>query len=191
MEVVLLHNEKAGNSAWSRKALVKLVRRAGFEPHYLPIRVAVEEPERLKQGKFAIVAGGDGAIRKAVQAAAGRGIPLAPLPLGTANNISHSLGVIGKPEKIVAGWARKLRTIKFALGIAKGPWGKRRFVEGVGLGLISRTIAVLTDIDEVSVHEWRKAAHKLHRDACVATALAHEIHALPVTLKTDGKDRSG
>lgn len=190
MEVVLLHNQNAGNSEWTRKALIKLVRRAGFEPEYLPIKAAVEKPERLRRGKFAIVAGGDGAIRKAVHAAADLQVPLAPLPLGTANNISHSLGVSGRPEDIVAGWERKLRHVPFDLGIARGPWGRRCFVEGVGLGLISRTIAVLTDIDEVSVHEWKKAKHKLHRDACVAAALAHELHALPVSLAIDGRDRS-
>jgi diacylglycerol kinase family enzyme len=190
MEAILLHNPTAGDSAWSRKQLVALVRSAGLDVTYLPIDAALDEPKRMARADLVVVAGGDGAVRKAAFAVRELGIPLAPLPIGTANNISRSLGLRGPPEQIVAGWKRKPRRVKFDLGLAHGPWGRRRFIEGVGVGLISRTIAVLIDIDEVSVHEWKKAKHKLHRDACVATALAHEIQALPVTLKTDTHDRS-
>jgi diacylglycerol kinase family enzyme len=66
--------------------------------------------------------------------------------------------------------------------------GKRHFVEGIGFGLISRMIAVLDDIDSVSVHEWKKASHKLHRDACVAAALAHEMAPVAVKLSIDGRN---
>jgi diacylglycerol kinase family enzyme len=190
MDVVLLHNPSAGSSAWSRKELIALVRSTGWRVTYLPLKRALDEPKRLAKADVVIVAGGDGAVRKAAFAVRDLNLPLAPLPLGTANNISRSLGLPGNPEKIVEGWKRKQRRIKYDLGVAQGPWGKRRFVEGVGVGLISRTIVVIEDIDEVSVHEWKKAKHKLHRDACVAAALAHELQALPVTLKTDTHDRS-
>src|SRR5262245_10485862 len=85
MDVVLLHNAGAGDESWSRRDLVRLVRASGFEPHYLPVQSALEHPKLLERGKFVIVAGGDGAVRKAALALLGRHRPLAPLPLGTAN----------------------------------------------------------------------------------------------------------
>lgn len=187
MDVVLLHNEKAGSYSWSRKELIRLLRREGFNPTYHPIKQALARPELMEAGEFVVVAGGDGAVRKVSLALIGRKRPIAPLPLGTANNICRSLGLRPKIEKIVAGW-RKPRRVKFDVGVAAGPWGHRHFVEGVGVGLIGRIIAVLTEVDEVSVHEWKNARHKLHRDACVAAVIAHEMQPLPVELTLDGRD---
>jgi diacylglycerol kinase family enzyme len=189
MEVVLLHNEKAGSESWSRRDLVKLVRRAGFEPNYFPVRLALDEPKLLERGEFVIVAGGDGAIRKAALALLGRDRPLAPLPLGTANNIVRSFGLPLKPEEIIEGWRRPQRR-PFDLGVVEGPWGKRHFIEGVGVGLISRSIAIIEDIDEVAVYELKKPKHKLHRDICVAAALAQEMQPLHAQLSFDGRNVS-
>lgn len=190
MDVVLLHNAKAGGESWARKELVKLVRRGGFEPHYVPLRLGLENPKLLDRGEFVIVAGGDGAIRKAALALLGRGRALAPLPLGTANNIVRSLDLHGTPEEIVAGW-REPRRSPFDVGVAAGPWGKRHFVEGVGIGLIGRSIAVIDEIDEVSPYRIKKTRHKLYRDVCVAAALAHEMQPLHAQLSFDGRDVSG
>src|SRR5688500_10689660 len=106
MDVVLLHNAKAGDESWSRNDLVKLVRRSGFEPRYFPLQRALQEPKLLERGEFVIVAGGDGAIRKVAMAMIGRPTPLAPLPLGTANNIVRSFGLPVRPKDIVRGWRK-------------------------------------------------------------------------------------
>jgi diacylglycerol kinase (ATP) len=190
MDVVLLHNAKAGNESWSRRDLLKLVRRAGFEPRYFPLQLALDEPGILDKGEFVIVAGGDGAIRKAALALIGRDKPIAPLPLGTANNIVRSFGLPLQPEEIIAGW-KKPRRRPFDVGVIEGPWGKRHFIEGVGVGLISRSIAVLDEIDEEAVYELKKPKHKLHRDICVAAALAREMSPLGANLSFDGRDVSG
>ena len=190
MDVVLLHNAKAGRGAWSRKELIKLVREAGFKPRYHELREALADPERMDEGKFVIVAGGDGAIRKTALALLGRPRPIAPLPIGTANNIARSLGLRKKPVKVLAALAEKTKQIDFDVGVAAGPWGHRHFIEGIGLGLISRSMTVIEDIDEIAVHEWKEARHKLHRDVCVAAAIAHDMPGLPVKLTTDGRDRS-
>src|SRR4051812_7827257 len=100
MEVVLLHNAKAGNESWSSKDLIRLVARAGFKPRYHPLKLALKDPKLLEHGEFVIVAGGDGAIRKAALALLDRDRPIAPLPLGTANNVVRSYGLSMKPEKI-------------------------------------------------------------------------------------------
>lgn len=186
MDVVLLHNEKAGNESWSRKELIRLVRGAGYEPQYYRVKTALEHPEVLEKGEFVIVAGGDGAIRKTALALLGRKRALAPLPLGTANNIVRSFNLPLHPEDIIAGWKHGRRR-GFDVGVIEGPWGKRHFIEGIGIGLISRCIAVIEHIDELADYELKKAKHRLHRDLCVATALAHELHPLPAELSFDGR----
>ena len=46
---------------------------------------------------------------------------LAILPIGTANNIARSLGIVGEPKDILPELARA--PIKFLdVGVAMGPW---------------------------------------------------------------------
>lgn len=187
MDVVLLHNAKAGNESWSREDLVRLVTRAGFKPRYHPLKLALAHPRRLDHGEFVIVAGGDGAIRKAALALLGRNRPIAPLPLGTANNIARSFDLPLKPEVIVDGWRHAIRR-PFDVGVIQGLPRKRHFIEGVGLGLISRSIAFIKEIDTLAAYALKKSKDKLHRDLCVAAALAREMHPLPVQLSLDGRD---
>jgi diacylglycerol kinase (ATP) len=190
MDALLLHNPKAGNESWSRRDLIKLVRRGGFEPRYLPLSLALEDPRLLDEGEFVIVAGGDGAIRKAALALIGRKRAIAPLPLGTANNIVRSFGLSLHPEDIVAGW-RKGKRRRFDVGVIAGPWGRRHFIEGIGIGLISRSIAVLEEIDDEARYELKKPKHKLHRDICVAAALARELSPLHAQMSFDGREVAG
>lgn len=187
MEVVLLHNENAGDESWSRKDLMRLVRAAGFAPKYCSLKRALDEPELLQGGAFAIVAGGDGSLRKAALALLGRGCPIAPLPLGTANNIARSFGLAMNPQKIVEGWRTPARQA-VDVGMIEGPWGKRHFIEGVGLGLISRAITFLEEIDSVASFALKKPKHKLHRDLCVVTALAHEMQPIRAHVVLDQRD---
>jgi diacylglycerol kinase family enzyme len=186
MDVVLLHNAKAGDESWSRSDLLKLVRRAGFKPRYFALRRALDDPKLLQRGEFVIVAGGDGAIRKTALALIGQDRPLAPLPLGTANNIVRSFELPLRPEEIIDGW-RNPRRRPFDVGVVEGPGGKRHFIEGVGIGLISRSIAVIDEIDDESSYELKKSKHRLHRDICVTAALAREMRALPAQLSYDDR----
>lgn len=187
MEVVLLHNEKAGAENWSRRKLTNLVADAGYKVRYFPLKRGLEKPELLDRGEFVIVAGGDGAIRRTALAVLGRNRPLAPLPLGTANNIMRSFGLPARPEAIVHGWRKAVRR-PFDIGVIEGPWGRRHFFEGVGVGLVSRSIAVIEAIDEIADYEFKKPRQKLHRDVCVAAALAHEMRPLDVHLILDGRE---
>jgi diacylglycerol kinase family enzyme len=139
MKVALLYNEDAGNGAslsWIRRTL---------ERHGHELVRVVEmntDTSRLVEApcELVVAAGGDGTVSAAARALAGRGIPLAILPLGTANNIARSLGANDSIERIVESW-HSARRQPFDLGLAAGTWGGRRFVEGVGGGLIPAGIA--------------------------------------------------
>jgi diacylglycerol kinase family enzyme len=71
---------------------------------------------------------------------AGRTVPLAILPLGTANNIAKSTCCDGSIETLIEGW-KHARPQPLDLGTARGVWGERIFIESVGAGLIPAGIA--------------------------------------------------
>jgi diacylglycerol kinase family enzyme len=81
-----------------------------------------------------VAAGGDGTVARAGRALAGGNIPLAILPLGTANNIASSLGIGGSPEEAIAAW-RHQRVVRIDVGVIQHD-GETRFLESVGAGLV-------------------------------------------------------
>jgi diacylglycerol kinase (ATP) len=143
MRVTLIHNPTAGAQEHDRDTLLELLREAGHGAEYVSSDQrgwpsALDLPSDL-----VAVAGGDGTVAKVARAMAGRSTPLAVLPLGTANNISRTLGLYGVALPVlVEGWGAARRQ-PFDLGVALGPWGSFRFVEGVGVGALATTITDL------------------------------------------------
>lgn len=114
------------------------------------------ETEHLLDGDPDIVAaaGGDGTIGRAARRLAGTGVPLAILPLGTANNIARSVGTSTDIDALIEGWTNA-RRIRVDLGVVTGPWGARFFVEGVGSGLLPTAISEAKrrdDFDDLPAH---------------------------------------
>src|SRR5215470_6965367 len=142
MRVTLIHNPGSGDDAQpTAEGLTGLIRAAGHEVSYWSSHDddwinALAEPTEL-----IAIAGGDGTIGDVSKHLIGRGIPIALLALGTANNISRTLGVTQLSlEDQVAAW-HTARRARFDVGLATGPWGTRYFLEGVGAGLFTRTMA--------------------------------------------------
>ena len=140
LRAALIYNPTAGgNAAASSDDLVAALAAAGFEPDFRPtaseadLDAALEAPADL-----VVVAGGDGTVRAVATRIAGR-LPLAPVPMGTSNNIARSLELTGSPQEIVAG-LRNPRRAPFDLGRARGPWGETTFLEAVGWGLFADTL---------------------------------------------------
>jgi diacylglycerol kinase (ATP) len=137
MRATLFHNPTAGGGKFKKKELVTALRLGGMKPRYVTtkgnrFKQLLNEPTDL-----VVVAGGDGTVAKVIAQMSDRNIPVAILPLGSANNIARSFGVAGAPYELAeilhpAYWQR-LRT-----GVVRGPWGVQRFVEAVGLGPLAR-----------------------------------------------------
>jgi diacylglycerol kinase (ATP) len=189
VRVTLIHNPGAGKQGRNDSGkLVALLRDAGHEVRYQSSKDdgwedALEEPSDL-----VAVAGGDGTVSRVARRLAGRGIPVAALPAGTANNISRSLGLVERPfEELVRAWPQA-RRVKLDVGIAEGPWGSRQFVEGIGAGLFARLLAT-------SGNTIKRC--KLSPDEKVADALQRlkrrAQRAKPLSLKAwiDNDDISG
>jgi diacylglycerol kinase (ATP) len=189
MRVALIYNPKAGDEQSTGEELGDLIRAEGHEvarhsskdDH---LAAVLDEPPEL-----VAIAGGDGTVSKVVKIVMGRDIPLAVLPTGTANNIARTLGVADIAlEKQVAAWP-KWRKARLNVGLARGPWGSRHFVESVGLGLLAWSIpkadssAMLDSMDSAR----RKLAYvrRMLTDRLAQTPL------LPCKASLDGKDLSG
>lgn len=186
MNISLLHNAKAGDDTFSPQKLTRLLKKeGGFKATYYPLKEALKDKKifrEIEKGpKMVVVAGGDGSLRKVSNRLLGSKHVIAPLPIGTANNIARSMGIFGSPEEIIAGW-EKGEQRKVDMGVAEGPWGKKYFIEGLGLGLIGRAIAIIEDIDATSGRVFSTKEDKMHRDLCVMAALAHEMPPTPVKL---------
>jgi diacylglycerol kinase family enzyme len=152
MRVALLYNTDAGEGL-PLERICDVIAQHGHEL----VRVVAKhsECERLLEGSPDVVAaaGGDGTVALAARMLAGTGIPLAILPLGTANNIARSVGIAHSIDDVIADWATAER-VPLDLGVADGVWGQRYFVEAVGGGLIATAIADMdtrSDGDELPV----------------------------------------
>ena len=190
VRVTLIHNPGAGEDDQpDAKALQALIEKAG---HRVTYRSAADDnwASALEGPADAIaVAGGDGTVGRVAKKLIGRDIPIAPLPLGTANNISKTLGLTELTlEEIISAWDVQ-RRIAFDAGVAKGPWGSRYFIEAFGVGLFARaipvadgnkTLAALTSAEAKVAYAQQMLRERLTR--C-------EPHAL--ALRLDGKDMSG
>lgn len=190
MRVILIHNPGAGDDDHpDGKALQRLIRDAGHEVIYQPAKDERWAAVLDERADVVAVAGGDGTVGRVAKKLIGRDMPIAPLPFGTANNISKTLGLTELTLKeIIAGWDAAQR-IGFDAGVAKGPWGSRYFIEAFGVGLFACTIPVADESGTLA---------RL-KDADAKVAYAQEMlrkrlarcppHDLQLTL--DGRDMSG
>src|SRR5215472_9320448 len=187
--VALIYNPKAGERKSTGEDLSDLLHAAGYdvarhsskEDHLA--KFLEEEPDLIA------IAGGDGTVAKVAKITMGRGIPLALLPIGTANNISQTLGVATLPlDRQIAAWPR-WRTTRLDIGLARGPWGSRYFLESVGIGLLAHGIpradssAMLDHIDG--------ARSKLAYVRKMLSEGLEETGAVRCRATLDGEDISG
>lgn len=190
MKVTLIHNPKAGDETRpSAGQLAALISEAGHKVRLQSTREKDWSRILKKKADLVAIAGGDGTVGKVCRRLVGSGIPIAVLPLGTANNISRTLGIAGvNVFQLIAGW-KKAERLKFDVGVASGPWGKRHFIESVGAGLFARAMPEIK----------RSKTMENIADAEVKVAYALQLlrerldkqKTLTLKARLDGKDISG
>jgi diacylglycerol kinase (ATP) len=159
VKISLIYHEDAGDGVFVEH-LRHLLERAGHHLVQVVERDADLESALAGPTELIVAAGGDGTVWRAARALAGRGRPLAILPLGTANNIARSLGIGGSLAELVDSWKDAPRH-PLDLGVACGEWGETRFVEAIGSGLITAGIAAMER--EPAPHADEDADAKLAR----------------------------
>src|SRR5215510_11589128 len=101
MRILLIHNPKAGDRKHSKKQLMASLTKSGHQAFYQSIKERGWKQAFKKPVDLVIAAGGDGTVHKTAWEIMDSGIPLAILPLGTANNLARSLGFAGSVDEIL------------------------------------------------------------------------------------------
>jgi diacylglycerol kinase family enzyme len=139
MRICLYWNPSAGDGI-PLQHIVDAVTRAGHSVARV-LQQQDDAAEALHMGvDLLVAAGGDGTVARAARALAFSNLPLAILPLGTANNIGISLGIESDPLKAIAKW-RQQKIVAIDVGVVTSNDGDRIFIEGVGSGLVARGIS--------------------------------------------------
>lgn len=188
MRVTLIHNPGAGSTGEKDALkLEKLLSRAGHKVRYRSSKERGWKRALKKPADLVAVAGGDGTVGRVIRRMVGRGVPVTLLPSGTANNIGRTLGLLERPfEDLVRGW-ETARRVKLDIGVAKGPWGERYFIEGVGAGLFANLLA-----------QPKNKNAKVGKPEDVVDRALRRLHdmtvhceSLDVSASLDGEDISG
>lgn len=153
----VLHNPGAGDGDNSDKELIAAIEAEGYKCSYLSTKKKGWEKkdwERIesKDVDFIVVAGGDGTVRKLAHELLERKLidkklPIALLPLGTANNIARTLGIRGEPEDIIKGW-KQHEIKKYDVGRIDGIKKHKFFIESYGYGVFPRLMKEMKKLDK-------------------------------------------
>ena len=190
IKVTLIHNPKAGDrSRPSDEEIIRLIRKAGHKVKYQSSKEKKWKKALKKPCDIVAVAGGDGTVGKVARELIEKRIPIAILPLGTANNIANSLGIADIPlQDLVATW-NTARSINFDSGVAKGPWGSENFIEGFGVGLFAET---MLELESGGMELTSEKPEKVI--PAVMKILNDQVDHFPaknMVVQLDGKDVSG
>lgn len=185
----LLYNPSAGEDDHTKEDLVSLLKKEKFQC----IFTSVKEPgwDQLESGTdFLIVAGGDGTVRKVVKVFLDKkkmlkNLPIALIPLGTANNIAKTLNILGDKADVIKSW-RTAELKKFDLGIVKGFEKEEFFLEGFGFGLFPRLMKEMEELDNST-----KEVSEIKRAQVILHAIVQTYEPRYCEITADGVDVSG
>ena len=188
MKISLVHNPTAGDGQ-DVEDVVKLLTDAG---HAVQHRSSKDNWKKLLQdpGDLVVAAGGDGTVRKVAIAAAERDLPFAVLPIGTANNIAKTLGLVGDARQLVRSWSDEADGSggrPFDIGEVVAGETSRQFVEGVGGGWFAELLAHTAKVEDELMLVGRETDRALH----MLAALLRRAKPLAWRVAADGQDLSG
>ena len=190
--IKLIYNPNAGDGNYDTKELTKIIEGKGLKYHLTSIKKEGWK-EIEEDTDIVAVAGGDGAVRKVCKMLLKRTglekrLPLAVIPLGTANNIGNSLGLMKPEEELVDSWdTGDVKTID--IGIVSGHGNESLFfLEGFGFGIFPNLMNEMTKVDE---SEKETAEDSLSKAMEVLLETVKNYEARKCELVIDDTDHSG
>ncbi len=182
MRICLYWNKSAGGGI-SLDRVTALIDGAG---HHVAMVVedASDLPSHLDDIDCVVAAGGDGTVARAGRTLAGGPLPLAILPLGTANNIARSLAIHGDVAPLAERWPAG-NVAKSDVGVVDYGPAPSRFIESVGCGLGPRCIEVGATISKDDRDSHLEDARALYLDT-----LGH-LKPRPYQIVLDGEEVAG
>jgi diacylglycerol kinase (ATP) len=187
VRVTLVHNPTAGDEEHSRERLVAALAETGHEAFYQSSKEDGWKEALDRPTDLVVAAGGDGTMDKVFRSLAERSLPVAVLPLGSANNVARTLGI--SPEKpaleLACSWERAGRRA-YDIGELRAGGEVVRFVECMGGGIFGDVLvrAGKRD-DDLSAEEKKELGLELLEEAI------RDAPAYPWALDLDGEDLSG
>jgi diacylglycerol kinase family enzyme len=187
----LIHNPNAGDEEHSKKELISIIESQGYRCIYSSVKD--ENWKKIDPSvDFLIVAGGDGTVRKTVKKLLKRKVlertwPIGLLPLGTANNIAKTLGVVGTTEEIIESW-KSLKRKRFDVGCVSAGKDEEFFLEGFGCGIFPY---LMLEIQNQKLESMENPEMKMNSTLGLLhqIVLAYEPRQLELTI--DGAVHSG
>ena len=183
MRATLFHNPTAGSKA-AKDELLAAMKLADFDVHYVSIKNGDLKEAFKRKADLMVVAGGDGTIAEILTKLPDRSLPIALLPLGTANNITRSLGIAGTPQELVETWKID-RTHPLDVGMVKASWGTSLFLEGFGVGLFAEFLKL------ANKSEKAKGADNLRKGRSLLEKRLKAAKPIDLSIKIDGKALNG
>jgi undecaprenyl-diphosphatase len=143
--------------------------------------VELDDPERLGEvvdqaaarAEVLVVAGGDGTVNCAAEAAVRHGVPLAVVPAGTLNHLARDLGLTSVDDTVAA--LRDGTAVSIDVGVVDG----RPFLNTASFGSYPELVDARERL-ETTIGKW----------PAVAVALATVLRrATPIEVEIDGRRR--
>jgi diacylglycerol kinase (ATP) len=187
VRLTLLHNPTAGDEEHSRERLLEALAEAGHEAFYRSTKEEGWTDALDRETDLIVAAGGDGTMDEVFRAAVGGSVPVAVLPLGSANNVARTLGI--SPEKPTLEHARSWEgagSRPYDIGELRAGEDAMRFVECMGGGIFGDVLVRAGEQDEELSAEEKKG---LGLD--LLEAAIHDAPARVWELEFDGEDLSG
>jgi diacylglycerol kinase family enzyme len=189
-KATLIHNPAAGDDKQATVGQIDaLLKEAGYKVRYQSSKEKGWRRVLKKAADVVVVAAGDGTVSKVARRMIGKDVPIAVLPMGTANNISKTLGIADLPLTwLIRSW-KTARHLEFDAGLAAGPWGERYFVEGIGAGLLTSSIPEVQD--NRTMPQLKEAGVRVTYAQQIFREHLEVSPAVAVDATLDGEDISG
>jgi diacylglycerol kinase (ATP) len=186
MRIALLHNSSAGSEDHTDAELVEMIDRAGHEVvHVVNKPGALTAALQQNWCDLVAIAGGDGTVGRTACELFEWGIPLGILPLGTANNTAHTLGLTARLKKLIKAWSAGARQ-PFDLATLDDGTNRTCFSEGIGWGVFATTVDAAKRRGASD-----RPTQQLKRDRKLFRDLAETTPARQYQVEIDGCDWSG
>ena len=192
MKITLIHNPEAGDHREpSAEHILRLIRAAGHKFRYQSSKEKQWKKALQKPCDIVAVAGGDGIVGRVARRLIGSRTPIAVLPMGTANNVAHTLGLTGRTLKqLIGGW-NAARCVNFDAAVAKGPWGSKYFIEGFGVGLFAETMFQIKNGEHPGPPRSDDPEEEINAVLKIFKKQLSNYPSKDLTVRLDGQDLSG
>lgn len=193
MKITLVHNPKAGYEQPSKEKLMEALHGNGVELTYLSSKDDTFNESFLSQvGDVVVVAGGDGTIRKVAYLLLmlGKHVPIAVIPVGTANNIAKTLGT---PTDIVStneAWLT-LALKDFDAGRVNVNGEKNYFFESAGFGIVPEMMYRFNEFKKKEQLEFESPNDEIKHGQSFLKDMLKDFTASYYDITIDGENYAG